>query len=262
MGLLDDLGHSVRKQGAPFTVALIASVIASALFLSVSRGISPEDLVLWNGSLSHPWTFLTYVWTYAPFGSGMGLITFAFLLIWLFQCGGSLEREMGTAKLAAFWFVSILVASAALFLAAAIAGYQLRAAGPYLALATVTVAWSVRNQSASVMLYGVVPFSGKLIGWATALLVLFGFGIPNPLMGIAACVPLELTFLFASDRIPGLAFTASGPYRSIGRRRFKGKEATTRGQVMYDQAYFDDVQRREQERDERERLRKLLGEDE
>jgi membrane associated rhomboid family serine protease len=261
MAVFDEINKWLRTRAAPFTVTLLGSLVASSILVSATRLKGLESLVLATGSISHPWSFLTYPWVYMPFGNGMALLVAVFLMIWLFQVGADVEREMGTFRFAAFWFAVILIGAVSLCITASAASERFVVVGPYLPLAALTVAWSVRNRSSVVMLYGVIPISGKFFGWAAAVLILIMFGASTLPLGVAACVPLFAAYLFADDRIPALSFATTG-IRLPGRRiRPNQKEATTRGQVMYDQAYFDDVKRREIERAERERLKKLFGDE-
>jgi len=126
----------------------------------------------------------------------------------------------------------------------------------------VTIVWCTRNKSTTVMLWGFVPLSGVWLGWITAILDLLLYGYPNPPIGFLACVHLVGAYFFAADRIPFLPYAGAGGASMFGNRaKAEKKEATTRGQVRYDQSYFDEVRRREQERSEQERLKKLFGED-
>ncbi len=104
-----------------------------------------------------------------------------------------------------------------------------------------------------VRLYCILPITGKWLGWITVGMVVFYFGHAAPIVGGFAAIPLAIAYAYASDRIPRLAY---GVERRI---KINEKEATTRGQVRYDQTYFDEVKRRERERAEQERLKKLFG---
>jgi hypothetical protein len=122
-----------------------------------------------------------------------------------------------------------------------------------------TVAWCFRNAGQSVNLYGILPIRAPWIAAITAASLLFSYGAVNPLLGLLAVAPLFVAMLFAQNKLP-IAFGAgrsSGGF-GFGGATSKKKVHATRAQAQYDEAYYDDVLRREQERDERERLRKLF----
>jgi hypothetical protein len=110
------------------------------------------------------------------------------------------------------------------------------------------------------MLFGFLPLTGYWLGWATVIMDLLLYGAGAPVVGVLACVHLGGAALFASDRLPYLPY-GSGDYRPGRKVKVNEKEAVGRGQVRYDQTYFDEVKRREKEREEQERLKKLFGEE-
>ena len=259
---MGDFGEWIRKQRAPATIALFGSFVLAALFLGITHHRGIGSFRFSNASPLTPWTFLTYPWEFNIMTSGMTLLMSVFLLIWFYQSGSIIEREMGSARFACFFLTATLTASLSIWIAAVAMGVPINVAGPFLPIAATSVAWGVRNRSAVFMLYGVVPLNGIFIGWTFGALTLLMFGFQYPIIGVAACVPLAITYLFAVDRIPSVPFVPNGIIIPLRRHIDpKKKEATTRGQVQYDQAYFDDVKKREQERLVKERLRKLLGED-
>ncbi len=259
---MGDFKDWVRNQRATATTAILTSFVLAVVYVGFTHPTGLISLRITNFSFQTPWTFLTYPWEWNIFGSGMALLAGIFLLVWFYQIGSIIEREMGSLRFASFFGASILIASASLWTVAKSMGSPIAISGPYLPIAATSVAWAVRNRSAVIMLYGVIPLNGIFIGWSFGVLTLLMFGFQYPALGLAACIPLFLAFLFASDKIPGLPFVPNGVVIPLRRRIDpKKKEATTRGNVQYDQSYFDEVKRREQERLEKERLRKLLGED-
>ena len=115
-------------------------------------------------------------------------------------------------------------------------------------IGALTVAWGVRNQTACVRLWAIIPITGKWIAILEAFLVLFVMGESAPLVGVFALVPLGVAWAYAANGIPGLSFGPTTPRVS---RAAKANERR-------DQSYYDDVFRRAKEREERERLRKLF----
>jgi len=247
MGLVDDIRSWSRKQGAPVTMGLIATMILANLifFFAKYQGIEFVGFIAPN--LKYPWTLVTYPWASMMF-DGWRLVWFVFLMYWIVWTGTSVERQTGTVKFLIAWFVWTIVGGLTVQLGATMftskGGAPLL--GPEIPVSALTVAWCTRNPKATIMLCGILPMTGMWLGWLTVGSVFFGFGLPSPLVGLCAAIPLGLAYLFASDRLPFFPF--GGQARVI---KVNEKEATTRGQVKYDQSYFDEVKRREKEREDR-----------
>lgn len=260
MGLIEDITAWTKKNSAPFTVLLIVSFIASSLMFWFLNLKGLELVALTNSGRSPLWAFLTYPWAYMPFGNGLSLMFFVFLMYWLLQVGGSIERDLGTPRFIALWFSATLLAGVVMFLGATACHVPVSLMEPYLPESAITVVWCVRNRTACIMLFGFVPLNGFWLGWATVISNLLLYGAGAPVVGVLACVHLAVAALFAAERIPILPYGA-GDYRPGRKVKVNEKEATTRGSVRYDQTYFDEVKRRETERAEQERLKKLFGDE-
>ena len=261
MGLAENIRDWTRKKSAPFTVFLLASLIASSIFFWLTKMEGFEQVLLSSTQPSRVWTFLTYPWANWPFGSGLGLSCFVFLMMWLFQVGTTIEREIGTPRYALLWFASTLAAGVFMVVGANLLHLKTGVAGAYLPASAVTVVWCVRNRTSIVNLFGFLPLTGYWLGWATALINLFLYGASAPPLGVLACLHLIIVAFYAADKFAFWPYGAGNSSFGSGRRiKVNEKEATTRGQVRYDQSYFDEVKRRETERAEQERLRKLFGE--
>ncbi|MGV3614587.1 MAG: hypothetical protein ACO1SV_04545 [Fimbriimonas sp.] len=252
----------VQRMGAPFTAFLVISLFVSALanwFLK-----TPEPFALGVDSLARPWSFLTYPWAFNPFAGSLSLICYLLLLFWLYSVGPGLEREMGTSRFAGFWVFFTVLPALLMWLGAQTMGRNafLFEGGPFLPEAAVTVAWCFRNMHQRIMLYGVLPVPAPWLAALTAFATLMLHGSPNPMIGLLATAPLALAMLFAQNKLP-IPFAAryagsAGGFGGFGTAKKKGPVHATRAQAQYDEAYYDDVLRRERERDERERLRKLF----
>ena len=236
-----DLRRWAARQGAPFTLFLLASLVAFALlgWLTQGRAVVPLALI---DPVGHPWSFLTYPWAYNPLAESFGVVFLLFFVMWLVQFGTSVEREMGTARFIAFWLVSTLVPALVAF------ALGLGLAEPWLPTSAVVVAWCARNRSSTVGFWG-FPLSATVLAGIVAAMVLFSYGRANPLFGVLMAAPLAMAWLFGADRLP-LRYAAAAV-----RRR---DEPVVRGGTKYDEGYFDEVKDRERERDERERLRRLF----
>lgn len=239
--MANDLKSWVARQGAPFTLGLVASFAVMAVLSFVMRDGSVGTLALHE---SRPWTLVTYPWALVSLTSPMAFVLLLLLAMWLVQFGGSVERDMGTTRFAAFWVVTTLLFG----FVAVLLGLPL--AGPMLPGAAVIVAWGARNPRSSVMLYGVLPVSGTWLAGLTALAAFLSYGSTVPAAGALFTLILGGVWAFGQDRLP-VAYS--------GTRRAKVAGMTkVRGATAYDESYFEDVKAREIEREERERLRKLF----
>lgn len=259
MAFADDIRSWARGQRAPVTVGLIASLVAAALILWFTQLRGFEAIAFDTDWLRQPWTLLTYPWAYMPLASPFGILGLIFLCMWLLWTSATLEKDLGPGRFVAFFLA--MTALPALFvwigalLTARVPGMHLAGgipllAGPWLPVAAITVAWCARNPTATISLWGIIPISGKWLAVLTVAGVLFSLGFGNPVIGVLGCVHLGIAWLYAAERLPI-------PYGSYRRRE---QETVMRGGVKVDDKYFEEVKKREQEREERERLRKLLGE--
>lgn len=245
MGFFDDLGRSARRQAAPITLGVIASLTVSSLFFWISNLQGVEHVAFTKDWLSRPWTLLSYPWAYMPLG-GVGIIFFLMLVFWLLIVGGSVERDMGPGRYATLWIAGTVIPALLMW-----AGYQASRApvilaGPLLPVSAITIAWATRNPTAPISHYGIIPLTAMWLAWIDVAIVFFSYGLGAPWMGVLACGGLAFAYLFAADKIPGLAYAKSAKYKP------------SRGARAQSNEYFDDVRRREKEREEQERLRRLF----
>lgn len=239
-----------RRGGVPGTIGLIASLLAVFVLSWLMSGKIADPLQFYS-NWSQPWGLVTYMW--ASMGNGQELFWFLIELYWLWWVGSAAEAQLGTGKFVGFFIVSGVVA--ALFIWAGLSMvhpglYVAIMGGPGLAIAALTVAWGARNPHQNILLFGIIPIPGWILAWLTVALTLFGYGsmYRAPLIGGFAVLHLGLAYLFATNRIPGLLYSREQAPR---RSQLKATEAR-------DRSYYDDVKKREQERAERERLRKLF----
>lgn len=240
-----------RRSRAPATLAIIIASLAIFVLSWFMHGKLLEPLTFWT-DWKRPWGILTY--PFANSGDGTGLFWFLIELYWLWWVGTSAEQDLGTPKFLGFFFA--MTALAGLFIWAGLKIVHPEAIGALgglsLPVAALTVAWGTRHPHENILLFAIIPIPGWILAWLTVALVLFGMGseFQAPLMGLFACLHLGLAYLFASNKLPavtyskGVSFTKpQGPLKAAERQ---------------DKKYYEDVKRREQERAERERLRKLF----
>lgn len=262
MGLIDDIRDWTRKNGAPVTVLLVVSLVVTSLIFWFTRAQGLDEVILRSERPGSIWSYLTYPWASDPFVNGLTMMFYACLLYWLIQVGTQIEREMGSGQFLILWFAATALAGFVIMAGGKACNAQFAIGGPYLSESAITLVWCVRNRSMVVMLFGFIPVSGFWLGWATVVTVLLLYGASAPVIGVLACVHLGAAALYAADRIPFLPYANSPVSLGTSKKpRRNEKEATTRGQVRYDDSYFDEVKRREEARKEQERLKKLLGDE-
>lgn len=252
MSALPNFNPRLRATGAPVTLALIGALIATFLLAWFGlRDLFGADLALLANSLrTSPWTLVTY--PFANMGDGTGLLWMLLTLLWLWWAGATLEREMGSGRFALCWFTATVAGGLLASAGALLAGVQFVLLGPMLPLSAITMMWGARNPEARIMLMMIIPFKGSWLAALTAALVVFGYGTYHPLIGFFAVITPVLFWLWASNRIPFLAYSTG--YRS-GQRVSRGERL--REQKRHTE-WLDAIESKKKERDERERLRQLF----
>lgn len=257
--MIDDTRNWMASKKMPVTIGICASQIVLVLFWWFLHYRNIDRFVFALDGFRHPWTLITYPWAWAPLASTLGPLWFAVALGMMVRFGGEIEKSMGSARYAAFVTVVTALPAIILGLAAMALGIsgglvpQPILYGPWVPGAAVLVAWCARNRKAQMNLWGVLPLPATWLAILVSAGVLFTVGDGYPLLGVFACLHLILAWFFALDRLP-IEFEG----RRVAPKR--APEATIRGGVKYDESYYAEVKKREQEREERERLRKLFGE--
>lgn len=229
------------------TWSLLAFTAVPYLIAWLTKSDALQNLLglSWADIGRNPWSLLTF--PLASSGSG-GMIFFVILTcLWTYMIGKSLESDMGPGLLLGVFGVLTLSASTAWILGSLIVGGSPLLAGIFLPLSALTVIWAMRNPEHSILFMMVIPVKAKYLAVISAVIVLFSSGGETPLLGVFALLPLLLGFLYATNRIPGLRFGAA-PVENVQKK--KSNEEFRRFQ--------DEVRKKEKEREERERLRKLF----
>lgn len=252
---INNIGSWVRRQGSPITIGIIASLIVTALAFWTTSFRGLEHFALGTSWQSQPWTLLTYPWAYSPFYDGLAILFFVFLCMWMFFVGGLVERDLGSVKYLLLWLVMILLPALFIILLGPVVGNKAIVSGMFLPEAGITMVWCVRNPKYPIMLYGIVPVAGKWMGWITAGATILISGAGNPIFGVVCSLHLIVAVLYAANMIPFWAYSRGGSL--VGKRKLSDSPYLKKHERM-GKAYFDDVKKREKERDERERLRKMF----
>lgn len=243
--LIDQTRKWVNRQGCPATIGLLASLIAAFLISWFAQGVMQKHLVLVNTEEFRLWSLITYPWSDS--GAGGDFIWRVFSWLWLYWIGGSIEREIGAVRTLVVFGTMTLVASLSILIGAGLLKIPMVLTGAYLPIAGMTVAWGFRNQTSITRIYGVIPVTGLVLAVLTILVVFFLFGAGAPILGAFGCIHLLVAYLFAQNKIPGFPYS-----------RPVYKPRPSKAQRAKEDAYYEEVARRESARAEKERLRKLF----
>ncbi|MBS1727990.1 MAG: hypothetical protein JST51_14830 [Armatimonadetes bacterium] len=238
-----------RRQASPVTFVLTGIVIIGALLSWAMPGFMLSTFGFDGHLIPKVWTILTYPFAESVLLSGgSGPIFAIFLALWLLGIGRNLEPDHGSRNFLLLWIGCTLVGVIPL----AIFGYY--AMGTLIPVAMLSVIWGTRFKDATVMLFGIVPILGKWIAVISVLSVFFSYAVTGSMIfaGILACVGCGVAYPYAANKIPFLPYG----FRRASNAYVKAKP--TKAQLKREKEYYDDVYRREKERDERERLRKLF----
>lgn len=247
MTMLRDIRWKASR--APATVSLI--VLLTVCFILIWAGAAPnffESLRLETAlAMKRPWSFFTYPLFDLPLPP-MGPIGFVFAVMWLWSIGTGVEQDLGAKRYLAVWLLSSIVIGLAFWVGAAIFRIPGELSGAWAPIAALSAIWGTRNASAEISFFFAIPAYGRWIAWLAPLLVFF------------SARPLELGLFAALGLIPAYMYGANklsfAPYGSAPRGTRGENAAGTRR--VYKKEYYDEVKRREQDRADRERLRKLF----
>lgn len=202
------------------------------------------SLLGFTGDFAKPWTLLTY--PFATVAIGQGILFLVFELIWFYIVGSSTEKTDGVKNYLLIFFGYTLLGSFVVGVGGGLLGADARLTDIWLPLSGITCLWCARNQSAQVRFLGVIPVSGKVLAVITAASNLLIFGSGAPLLGVLALAPC----------VAGWLHGTSATMKS------RKQVVSGRGQKAQNPEEFDkflgQVRSKEKERQEKERLRRLL----
>lgn len=228
--------------GIPVTATLIAAFALAFLVAWFAQGNLAQYFALtsdWPNKA--PLAILVY--PFASTGNGRELLNWVFLCFWMYMVGGIVERDLGAKRYVVFLLFMTVLVGLAVFLGMELTHRESAVFGPWALATAVTVLWGSRYPTAIVRLMMIFPISGMWLAILSVALLAFPYG---PALSAFAAAPMVLPWLYATERIPFL------PYKP------QIVENPTRGQVKVDDKYFTEVTKRELEREERARLKKLF----
>lgn len=253
MAIFRDFAQNARMSGAPVTVALVIAQSASFLAAFFTQRPLLQSLMFMTAGgrvMGGPWTFASYPF-FIP-GNGQDLFWFVLTMLWLWGFGCAVERDLGPLKFALVWVSLTILGALGLWAGSAILqGNAWSLYGGIVPISAITVIWGVRNPDSPVMLMLVLPITGRWLAWFTAgISVVYVASMnQNAQAGLFSALPLIAAYLYASNRLPFVAY-GSGPVMA---RKPGGKAP-----VWMTDEYVDNVKKREKEREEKERLRRLF----
>jgi hypothetical protein len=247
MAMIDNARSWARRQLAPVTVGLMVAFVVLSLIFWFTGIKKANPLTFDVDWVARPWTIVTYPFAYMGLGDINTIIWSIVLLGWMNLTCTSVERTMGSAKYAALWLVFTIVPALCYWIGERVVGQGWPQAGPFFPVAGISYIWARTHKDYSISLW-FVPLTGLWISWIIVAGVLFGYGMGAPLLGLFSVLYLIPAYFYAENKIPFLQYEVRGYQNYKPSKAQKQKEAN----------YFAEVDKRKQERSERERLRKLF----
>lgn len=231
---------------ASFCLSSLLAVPISGYLTFLVRG--RQDI----GWLLQPWSLVTY-----PFvdPGPLGLLLQGYFL---YLVGGILERSWGSRNFLAIFFIFTAVSSVALLVPAYLFNVRVDLIGLWLPLSTLVVAWAAMDPEAQIYIWGILPVKLKYVALADVLMISFSFISRyeelGPLVAVFALAGPAAAWFYVR-KMPRLNLGFRAPQQERRRRPdLRVVEGRDRERVNG----FNPLRAR-QEREEIERLRKLLG---
>ena len=231
------------------TIYIIAALVAFFLltwFFSGSESNPIWENLAFSPDLSKPWTLFTY-----PFATPLGGVFFFAISCWiLYRFMSELERQMGPWGITLFFFTMTLLGGLGYFIGTLVAG-QSSAVLPGLSLIfeVVIFTWALLNWGSTINLFMIIPVPCSVIVYLTIAAVVIEHGIRVPLVGVFTALPLLISWLYVTNRIAIMPFGKVPDVAGVKQKKKDDREFNE---------YMDKVREKEQDRKEKERLRKMF----
>lgn len=231
------------------TAYIIAALAASFLLAWFFSGSNPNPVwenLAYTSDLSKPWTLLTY-----PFGVLLsGVFWFAISCWILYQFMSDIERRLGPWGVTIFFFAMTFLGGLGYFIGTVIAsGPSMIQPRLDLPLEVVIFTWALLNWGATIKLFMIIPVPASVIAYLCLAAVVIEYGLGSPLVGVFAALPILVSWLYVTNRISFMRFGQVPDLASAKQAKKETKEFDT---------YMDKVRAREQDRKEKDKLRKML----
>ena len=211
-------------------------------FFSDGAWVTATQL-LSTGGLSEPWRLLTYVAAGAP-GGFIGALLVGY---WAYMTCPFLEREVKTAGLLAAFFAAVVGTGLMFAIGNLIKPGAGALVGAWPAIVALTVVWCARSPDMVIRVFFCIPIKLKWLALVLGLAVFFSYGTSSLAVGSLMVLPILAAWLWGMDRLPI-------PY---ARPQFDKARLQKNEDVEFHE-YMDKVRGKEQERKEREELKRLL----
>jgi membrane associated rhomboid family serine protease len=231
-----------RQQTAKVTIVLCALTIIGSLITWASPTAVIDGFAYSGLPFPKVWTLFTY-----PFVNLPSPFFLLLQILWLYFVGSIVERDHGSTKFLYLWLVISVVG------AIPMSFFKTPLLGMLVPDAMLVTLWATRYPNMIVRLFMCIPVAAKWIGVLSVATVFFIYASTAELAvrGIMAILGCAVAFFYAKNLIPNLPYGLRHGTAFI-------KPKPTKAQVAREKEYYDDVFRREKEREERERLRKLF----
>lgn len=243
---LSALGLNPSK-GWTVTLSLVVALGVGAMLTLLFPGAIGNNLVyVPTEVLSRPWSVLLYPFAVPMWGGLLGPIWTLFLLLWTWRVGSFLEEKLEAKRFILLLLAATLVPAAIL----SIPGAQSALIGPFMPVSVLTVVWATRNANMPLCFMG-FSVAAKWVGALSALGIFAEHYRMSIAAGFVSLIPLGIAWAWAAERIPVLPFYV--------KRKPTKVEAQRDIDFMKEVAKRKDARaRRNEDRDETERLRRLL----
>ncbi len=186
-----------------------------------------------------PHRMLTYPLASSGFFINMVLGT---IILWFI--GTNIEQELGSRKFAGFILFTTYTTAFCSVIGYYISQESDILAGTYILTSCMFLVWCARNIEREIYFWGLFPMKTRVFAALIVLLTVASMRWP---MAALVLIPLGMSYLFATDRIPFWKYTKLNLFD--GRKRKEEKNF---------KEYLDSVYKRQQEREEQKRLRELF----
>lgn len=226
-------------RGYPFTKALCALILVGMLVLLFAPAAA--GVLVYRTENVQALAVLLHVLGNDVIGAFLSVIS----LWWVAR---SLESDTGVAKSIVFVVVVALLSAIGAHLASGLTQQHATLAGAWVLAGAMMVTWATRYPRTPMRMFFMLDMEGRWLGLIGAALAFVTFKpVAN---GVAAVLPLAFAWAYAANKLP--FFEYGLPRQAVT------PPTGPRGIKVPRPDYFDDVKRRETEREEKERLRKLF----
>jgi hypothetical protein len=196
-----------------------------------------------SGSFTEPWRLFTYAAVSGP-GAFIGTLLVGY---WAYVTCPFLEREVKTAGLLAA-FLSAVVGTGLMFAVGNLIEQGARPLyGAWPAIVALTVVWCSRSPEMVIRVFFCIPIKLKWLALVLGLGIFFSYGTTSLAVGSLMVLPILAAWLWGLDRLPV-------PY---GRPKFDKARLQKKEDTEFHD-FMDKVREKEQDRKEREELKRLL----